>query len=98
MLVGTQRALRVTPPDEALLFVVCAPVGPYFPKGFKPVSLHATTEYIRAAPGGMQFTNCGCARILPLIYSTVVSFVRDWLVQAWRKLRPMRHATEEGYS
>lgn len=50
--VGTQRALRVTPPNEALLFVVCAPVGPYYPKGFKPVALHATTEFIRAAPGG----------------------------------------------
>lgn len=51
-MIGTQRALRVTPPDEALLFVVCAPVGPYYPKGFKPVSLHGTTEFIRAAPGG----------------------------------------------
>jgi len=51
-LIGTQRALRVMPPKEALLFVVCAPVGPYYPKGFKPVSLHATTEFIRAAPGG----------------------------------------------
>ncbi|KAF9651969.1 branched-chain amino acid aminotransferase II [Thelephora ganbajun] len=51
-LIGTQRALRVTPPNEALLFVVCAPVGPYYPKGFKPVPLHGTTEFIRAAPGG----------------------------------------------
>ncbi|KAG8751983.1 hypothetical protein FRC14_007475 [Serendipita sp. 396] len=51
-LIGTQRAIGVNPPSEALLFVICSPVGPYYPTGFKPVSLMATTEYIRAAPGG----------------------------------------------
>ena len=42
----------MAPPDKALLFVICSPVGPYYPTGFKPVSLYGTTEYIRAAPGG----------------------------------------------
>jgi len=51
-LIGTQAALGVSPPSEALLFVICSPVGPYYSKGFKPVSLYGTTEYIRAAPGG----------------------------------------------
>ncbi|KAM6497877.1 Aminotransferase [Amanita muscaria] len=51
-MIGTQRAIRVGPPNEALLFVICSPVGPYYRSGFKPVSLLGTTEYIRAAPGG----------------------------------------------
>ena len=51
-LVGTQKAIGVGPPNEALLFVILSPVGPYYPNGFKPVSLYGTTEYIRAAPGG----------------------------------------------
>ncbi|KAJ3571349.1 hypothetical protein NP233_g3808 [Leucocoprinus birnbaumii] len=51
-MIGTQRAIGVNPPTEALLYVICCPVGPYYPQGFKPVSLHGTTEYIRAAPGG----------------------------------------------
>ncbi|KAG5719340.1 hypothetical protein E4T56_gene13305 [Termitomyces sp. T112] len=51
-LIGTQKAIGVGPPTEALLFVICSPVGPYYPKGFKPVALYGTTEYIRAAPGG----------------------------------------------
>ncbi|KAG5650445.1 hypothetical protein H0H81_012269 [Sphagnurus paluster] len=51
-LIGTQKAIGVGPPNEALLFVICSPVGPYYPKGFKPVALYGTTEYIRAAPGG----------------------------------------------
>ncbi|KAI3622810.1 branched-chain-amino-acid aminotransferase [Moniliophthora roreri] len=51
-LIGTQRFIGVAPPSEALLFVICSPVGPYYPNGFKPIALYGTTEYIRAAPGG----------------------------------------------
>ncbi|KAH7920089.1 branched-chain amino acid aminotransferase II [Leucogyrophana mollusca] len=51
-MIGTNGALGVQPPTEALLFVICSPVGPYYPRGFKPVPLYGTTEYIRAAPGG----------------------------------------------
>ena len=51
--VGTQAALGIAPPSEALLFVICSPVGPYYPQGFKPVALYGTTEYSRAAPGGI---------------------------------------------
>lgn len=52
MTVGNQAAIGVGPPTDALLFVICCPVGPYYPQGFKPVALYGTTEYIRAAPGG----------------------------------------------
>ncbi|TFK19892.1 branched-chain amino acid aminotransferase II [Coprinopsis marcescibilis] len=51
-LIGTQKAVGVGPPNEALLFVILSPVGPYYPNGFKPVSLYGTTEYVRASPGG----------------------------------------------
>ncbi|KAJ3512732.1 hypothetical protein NLJ89_g3355 [Agrocybe chaxingu] len=51
-LIGNQRAIGVAPPNEALLFVILSPVGPYYPNGFKPVSLYGTTEYVRASPGG----------------------------------------------
>ena len=51
-LVGTEPALGIHPPSQALLFVICSPVGPYYPQGFKPVALYGTTEYTRAAPGG----------------------------------------------
>ncbi|KAF8203307.1 aminotransferase [Pholiota molesta] len=51
-LIGTQKAIGVGPPNEALLFVIMSPVGPYYPDGFKPIALYGTTEYVRAAPGG----------------------------------------------
>ncbi|KAI0286809.1 branched-chain amino acid aminotransferase II [Russula aff. rugulosa BPL654] len=51
-MIGTQNTVGISPPDSALLFVICSPVGPYYPDGFKPVALHGTTEYVRAYPGG----------------------------------------------
>ncbi len=51
--VGTQPALGIAPPRQALLFVICSPVGPYYPQGFKPVALYGTTEFTRASPGGI---------------------------------------------
>ena len=39
-------------PASALFFVIASPVGPYYPTGFKAVSLEATSEYVRAWPGG----------------------------------------------
>lgn len=41
-----------------MITVICCPVGPYYPEGFKPIALYGTTEFIRAAPGGKD---CSCA-------------------------------------
>lgn len=41
------------PPGSALLYVIACPVGPYYPTGFKAVSLEATTSAVRAWPGGV---------------------------------------------
>ena len=52
-LIGTQRTLGIGPPGSALLYVIASPVGPYFPTGFKAVSLEATSYAVRAWPGGV---------------------------------------------
>lgn len=52
-LIGTQRTLGVGPPGSALLYVIASPVGPYYPTGFKAVSLEATDYAVRAWPGGV---------------------------------------------
>jgi branched-chain amino acid aminotransferase len=49
----------VSAPNESLLFVVTGPVGPYFPTGFKPVSLFADTVHCRAFRGGMGAYKAG---------------------------------------
>lgn len=52
LIVGTHKTIGIGAPKEALLFVICSPVGPYYRAGFKPIALYGTTEYTRAAPGG----------------------------------------------
>ncbi|KAK3893273.1 hypothetical protein Pcinc_002906 [Petrolisthes cinctipes] len=58
-LIGTEPTLGVQRPVEALLFVILSPVGPYFSSGFKPVSLLADPQYVRAWPGGMGMMKSG---------------------------------------
>lgn len=58
-MIGTQRGLGVGPPGSALLYVLASPVGPYYPTGFKAVSLEATSRYVRAWPGGVGNAKLG---------------------------------------
>lgn len=51
-MIGTRPALGVGASDDCLLYVIMSPVGPFFPEGFKPVSLLATVDDVRSWPGG----------------------------------------------
>ncbi|XP_055331784.1 branched-chain-amino-acid aminotransferase, cytosolic-like [Paramacrobiotus metropolitanus] len=51
-LIGTEPTLGVAKSSEALLYVIVGPVGPYFPSGFKPISLLADPKFVRSWPGG----------------------------------------------
>jgi len=58
-MIGTEPTLGVAPADEARLFVLLCPVGPYYSTGFKPVNLLADPQYVRAWPGGCGYTKMG---------------------------------------
>jgi len=66
-LIGTEPTLGVSAPNQSLLFVVTGPVGPYFPTGFKPISLLADPQYVRAFPGGVGAYKAG-SNYGPTIY------------------------------
>jgi branched-chain amino acid aminotransferase len=51
--------LGVRPAMEYLYLVIASPVGPYFARGVKPVSVWVTPDYTRAAPGGTGAAKCG---------------------------------------
>ncbi|KZT35430.1 branched-chain amino acid aminotransferase II [Sistotremastrum suecicum HHB10207 ss-3] len=51
-LLGTRPGLGVAASTHALLYVLLSPTGPYFPSGFKPVSLLASEDAVRSWPGG----------------------------------------------
>jgi len=65
--IGTTPSLGVKSCNDALLYIILSPVGPYYPTGFKPVSLWACTEYCRAWPGGT-----GCYKVAPNYGITVM--------------------------
>jgi branched-chain amino acid aminotransferase len=58
-LIGTRPSLGVGPTDSALLYIILSPVGPYFKQGFKPVSLLADPQYVRAWHGGVGNSKAG---------------------------------------
>ena len=45
-------ALGVAASDEAMLYVILSPTGPYFRTGAKAIRLLAVGEYVRSWPGG----------------------------------------------
>jgi len=49
---STTPWLGLTQCSEAMIFVLCSPVGPYFKSGFVPIKLSVDSKYIRAWPGG----------------------------------------------
>jgi len=50
--ISMQPTLGVGPAAHVKLYIICSPVGPYYPSGFKAVELYADASYVRAWPGG----------------------------------------------
>jgi branched-chain amino acid aminotransferase len=65
--IGTEPTLGVQHSKSSLLYVITGPVGPYFPTGFKPVSLLADPAFVRAWAGGCGQYKLG-ANYGPTIY------------------------------
>ncbi len=81
-MIGTQKTLGVGPPGSALLFVIACPVGPYFPTGFRAVSLEATDYAVRAWPGGVGDAKLG-ANYAPCIVPQLAAARRGFHQNLW---------------
>lgn len=46
--ISFENTLGVKPASKVKLFTILSPVGPYYPKGFQPVSVDCYTGYVRA--------------------------------------------------
>ncbi|MBB3222774.1 branched-chain amino acid aminotransferase [Pseudoduganella umbonata] len=57
-MIATDPFLGVRPSNEYLFLLIASPAGEYFPQGLKPVSVWASKEYVRAAPGGTGEAKC----------------------------------------
>ncbi|WP_253662007.1 branched-chain amino acid aminotransferase [Williamsia maris] len=56
---ATEAALGVRPSNSYRYLVIASPAGAYFPGGVKPVSVWLSSEYVRAAPGGIGDAKTG---------------------------------------
>jgi branched-chain amino acid aminotransferase len=81
-LIGTQRTLGIGPPGSALLYVIACPVGPYYPTGFKAISLEATDYAVRAWPGGVGDKKLG-ANYAPCIVPQLKAAERGFQQNLW---------------
>ncbi|KAI0225697.1 branched-chain-amino-acid transaminase bat2 [Massospora cicadina] len=80
--IGTQNYIGVTPTESSKLFVITCPVGPYYPTGFKAVSLYATTEFVRAWPGGTGGSKIG-ANYAPGVVPQIHAMDRNCQQNLW---------------
>ncbi|KAL8994753.1 MAG: hypothetical protein Q9169_005363 [Polycauliona sp. 2 TL-2023] len=81
-LIGTQRTLGVGPPGSALLYIIASPVGPYYPTGFRAISLAATSSAVRAWPGGVGDRKLG-ANYAPCIVPQLEAAKRGYHQNLW---------------
>ena len=81
-MIGTQTSLGVGPPTSALLYIIASPAGPYYPTGFKAVSLEATSYAVRAWPGGVGDKKIG-ANYSPCIVPQLEAASRGFQQNLW---------------
>lgn len=81
-MIGTQRTLGIGPSGSALLYVIASPVGPYYPTGFKAVSLEASASNVRAWPGGAGDRKLG-ANYAPCVLPQMQAAARGLQQNLW---------------
>lgn len=94
--IGTQKTLGIGPTGSALLFVIASPVGPYYPSGFKAISLWATSEQVRAWPGGFGDAKLG-ANYAPCVTAQMSAASKGYAQNLWLH-GPDHHVGEVGTS
>ena len=50
--IAMENTLGVKPTSDVKFFAIISPVGPYYPQGFKPVSVYCALDAVRAWPNG----------------------------------------------
>ncbi|MCJ1445023.1 MAG: branched-chain-amino-acid transaminase bat2 [Stictis urceolatum] len=93
-MIGTQRTLGIGPSGSALFYCIASPVGPYYPTGFKAVSLEATTYAVRAWPGGVGDKKLG-ANYAPCVLPQMQAASRGFHQNLWL-FGPEEMVTEVG--
>jgi branched-chain amino acid aminotransferase len=80
---------------EYLYFIICSPVGLYFPRGFAPVRVKAESTYARVIEGGTGDAKCGGNYAASLLAATLAR--KEGFDQVlWLDAREHRYVEEIG--
>ncbi|KAJ1732801.1 branched-chain-amino-acid transaminase bat2 [Coemansia sp. Benny D160-2] len=80
--ISTENTLGVHRANSALLYVITSPCGPYFPTGFKAVSLYCDESNVRAWPGGVGNKKLG-ANYAPSVKPQVAAEKKGYQQVLW---------------
>lgn len=58
-MIGVTPFLGVASATEFLFYIILSPSGPYFKEGFNPIKIYVSSDYVRAAPGGVGTAKTG---------------------------------------
>ncbi|TMW61622.1 hypothetical protein Poli38472_010685 [Pythium oligandrum] len=92
--ISTHPHIGVGASQNAKIFIIMSPVGPYYPEGFNPVKLYANDKYIRAWPGGTGGYKVG-ANYAPGILPQAAAGQKGYSQNLWI-FGPEHHVTEVG--
>ena len=80
--ISTHPFLGVDRASQVKLYTILSPVGPYYPEGFKPVTLYADKANVRAWPGGTGDTKIG-PNYAPTIYPQMRAMQKGYSQVLW---------------
>ncbi len=72
-MIATEPVLGVKPSDKYLFYIILTPVGPYYARGFEPVKIWISDDYVRAAHGGTGEAKTGGNYAASLFASTLAA-------------------------
>ncbi|KAI8325229.1 branched-chain amino acid aminotransferase II [Martensiomyces pterosporus] len=81
-MISTENTLGVHRANSALFYVIASPCGPYFPTGFKAVSLYCDETNVRAWPGGVGNRKLG-ANYAPSVAPQVAAEKKGYQQILW---------------
>lgn len=94
-LIGTESFLGVRPSEKYLFFIICSPVGPYYPEGFAPVKIWIEEKTVRASAGGLGATKAA-ANYAASLYASTQAKKKNYSQVLWLDAQERKYVEEVG--
>ena len=96
-MIANEPALGVRAATQYLFYIICGPVGAYYPGGFKPTRIFVSNEYVRAVRGGAGAAKTSC-NYGPTLMETKQALEKGYSQVLWLDAVERRFVEEVGTS